>query len=83
MKNDTDNEKLNLNILEVLNPQKINRLCYKQNVTKLITSLKSLTRVEYILILNQMKSSTFNKLIEFINMRNVNEEEKKVINEQT
>ena len=56
----------------------------KRNVTKLITSLKSLTRVAGIFGVGFTGLGIgLGKLIEMIGMRNVDEEEKKVINEQS
>ena len=52
-------------------------------MTRLITSLKSLTRVAGIFGLAATAGIGLGKLIEAIGMRNVGEEEKKVINEQS
>ena len=78
-----DGDKDGFSILEVLGLKKLADFVKAGNVTKLITSLKSLTRVAGIFGLAATAGiSNFNKLIEFIGMRNVGEEEKKVINEQ-
>ena len=70
-------------ILEVLGLKKLADFAKAGGVTRLITSLKSLTRVAGIFGLAATAGIGLGKLIEAIGMRNVGEEEKKVINEQS
>ena len=78
-----DGDKGGFSILEVLGLKKLADFAKAGGVTKLITSLKSLTRVVGIFGLAATAGIGLGKLIEFIGMRNVGEEEKKVINEQS
>ena len=78
-----DGDKGGFSILEVLGLKKLADFAKAGGVTKLITSLKSLTRVAGIFGLAATAGIGLGKLIEFIGMRNVGEEEKKVINEQS
>ena len=78
-----DKGKGGFSILEVLGLKKLADFAKAGGVTKLITSLKSLTRVAGIFGLAATAGIGLGKLIEFIGMRNVGEEEKKVINEQS
>ncbi len=78
-----DGDKDGFSILEVLGLKKLADFAKAGGVTRLITSLKSLTRVAGIFGLAATAGIGLGKLIEFIGMRNVGEEEKKVINEQS
>ena len=78
-----DGDKGGFSILEVLGLKKLADFAKAGGVTKLITSLKSLTKVAGIFGLAATAGIGLGKLIEFIGMRNVGEEEKKVINEQS
>ena len=76
-------DKGGFSILEVLGLKKLADFAKAGGVTRLITSLKSLTRVAGIFGAAAAAGIGLGKLIEFIGMRNVGEEEKKVINEQS
>ena len=78
-----DGDKDGFSILEVLGLKKLADFAKAGGVTRLITSLKSLTRVAGIFGLAATAGIGLGKLIEAIGMRNVGEEEKKVINEQS
>ena len=78
-----DGDKGGFSILEVLGLKKLADFAKAGGVTKLITSLKSLTRVAGIFGGAAFLGIGLGKLIEKIGMRNVGEEEKKVINEQS
>ena len=78
-----DGDKDGFSILEVLGLKKLADFAKAGGVTRLITSLKSLTRVAGIFGLAATAGIGLGKMIEAIGMRNVGEEEKKVINEQS
>ena len=78
-----DGDKGGFSILEVLGLKKLADFAKAGGVTKLITSLKSLTRVAGIFGGAAFLGIGLGKLIEKIGMRNVEEEERKVINEQS
>ena len=70
-------------LLEVLGLKKLADFAKAGGVAKLVTNLKALSRVAGIFGLAATAGIGLGKLIEFIGMRNVGEEEKKVINEQS
>ena len=76
-------DKGGFSLLEVLGLKKLADFAKKGGVTKLITSLKSLTRAAGIFGVAAGLGIGLGKLIEMIGMRNVEEEERKVINEQS
>ena len=76
-------DKGGFSLLEVLGLKKLADFAKKGGVAKLITSLKSLTRAAGIFGLAATAGIGLGKLIEAVGMRNVGEEEKKVINEQS
>ena len=76
-------DKGGFSILEVLGLKKLADFAKAGGVTRLITSLKSLTRAAGIFGVAAGLGIGLGKLIEMIGMRNVEEEERKVINEQS
>ena len=76
-------DKGGFSILEVLGLKKLADFAKAGGVTRLITSLKSLTKAAGIFGVAAGLGIGLGKLIEMIGMRNVEEEERKVINEQS
>ena len=76
-------DKGGFSILEVLGLKKLADFAKAGGVTRLITSLKSLTKAAGIFGVAAGLGIGLGELIEMIGMRNVEEEERKVINEQS
>ena len=78
-----DGDKGGFSLLEVLGLKKLADFAKAGGVAKLVTNLKALSVTAGIFGAAALGGIGLGKLIEFIGMRNVGEEEKKVINEQS